>query len=130
MQCIIIPHLRTVGTHNNKQVGKHRIIPYCESFPYCESSCVIKLGFGKHQHFVVIASIYIITESLIASSDCTAINKSANNYSLSFQTFLSFSKQEVFTTISFFPILEKATNQKFKNHCAVSKSGAKFILTN
>jgi len=47
----------TVGTRNKEQVSKHRIIPYCESFPYCESSSFIKLIFGQHQHSVI-ASFY------------------------------------------------------------------------
>jgi len=28
----------TVGTRNKEQVGKLKIIPYCEFVPYCESS--------------------------------------------------------------------------------------------
>jgi len=60
----------TVGTRNKKQVGKHRFVPYGESFPYCESISFIKLNFVKHQHSVI-ASFYNITEFLIASSDGT-----------------------------------------------------------
>jgi len=32
-----IAFLNTVGTLNNKTVGKRRTFPYCESFPYCGS---------------------------------------------------------------------------------------------
>jgi len=48
------------------KVGKHRIVRYCESFPYCESSRVL---FGKHQHSV----IYPFAESLIEGFDCISI---------------------------------------------------------
>jgi len=52
-----------VGTRNKEQVGKYRIVPYCESDSF------IKLNFGKHQHSVI-ASFYTIAESLIVRFDC------------------------------------------------------------
>jgi len=61
--------INTVGTRNKEQVGKRRIIPYCESFLYCESTSFLKLKFAKHQHSVI-ASYYTIAESLNASFDC------------------------------------------------------------
>jgi len=54
----------TVGTRNKEQVGKHRSVPYRESFPYCESSSFIILNFGKHRRSVI-ASSCTIAESLI-----------------------------------------------------------------
>jgi len=61
----------TVGPRNKAKVGKHRIVPYCESFPYCESSSLIKFDFGKYS---VIASIlFTIADSLISSSGCTKL---------------------------------------------------------
>jgi len=38
----------TAGTRNKEQVGKRRFAPYGMSFPYCESSSLIKLNFGQH----------------------------------------------------------------------------------
>jgi len=32
----IFKYVNTFGTRNKEQVGKHRIVPYCESFSYCE----------------------------------------------------------------------------------------------
>jgi len=30
-------HTEHIGSHNKEKVGKHRIVRYCEPFPYCES---------------------------------------------------------------------------------------------
>jgi len=49
--------IRTVETRSKKQLGKHIIVPYCKSFPYCEYSSFIKVNFGQDQHSVV-ASFY------------------------------------------------------------------------
>jgi len=62
----------TVGICNEEKVDRHRIIPYCESFPYGESGSFIKSNFGKHQHSIIV-SYYAIVKSLIASSDCSYI---------------------------------------------------------
>jgi len=45
----------TVGTPNKEQVGKHRIVRYCESSFY------EKLNFGKHQHSVIVSPFLIVT---------------------------------------------------------------------
>jgi len=60
----------TVGTRNKEQVGKQRIVPYFEFFPYCESISFKTLNLAKHQHFVI-ANFNIIAESLIANSTST-----------------------------------------------------------
>jgi len=59
-----------VGTLNEAKVGKHIIIPYCESFPYCKSRPFVH-GKSASTEKCTIESFYTITESLIASSDCT-----------------------------------------------------------
>jgi len=41
----------TVGTRNKEPVGKHIIVPYCESFPYCESSSFFKIIFWSMSTF-------------------------------------------------------------------------------
>jgi len=59
--------LNTVGTRNKEQPDKYRIVPYCESFPCCESSSYIKLNFDKHRHSII-ASFSAIAESFIETS--------------------------------------------------------------
>jgi len=44
---------KIVGPRNKEQVGRHRIVHYCESFPYCKFSSFIKFNFGEHQHSLI-----------------------------------------------------------------------------
>jgi len=55
---------------NKEQVGKHRIVPYGESFPYYESSSSF---INWILASINIANFYAITESLTAGFDCNLI---------------------------------------------------------
>jgi len=43
---------------NKKQVGKHRIIPYCEFFPYCKFQPFVYVEIGQHRKVHNFDSLY------------------------------------------------------------------------
>jgi len=65
----------TVGIHNKAKVGKHRIIPYCESYSYCKSQL---FGHGKvaRTKKCTIVSFNTIEKFLIMSSASTLLSPS------------------------------------------------------
>jgi len=47
-----------------KTVAKHRIVSYCESFPYCESSSFIKFNVGQSIN-IPLLRVFILLRSLL-----------------------------------------------------------------
>jgi len=55
---LLIINSDAVGNRNKANVGKVKIVPYCESFPYSEFSSFIKLNFVKHKLSVKARLLY------------------------------------------------------------------------
>jgi len=52
-----------VGTRNKAKIGKHKIIPYGESFPYCESLTIVRMENESAQKSVIV--VFILLKSLL-----------------------------------------------------------------
>jgi len=48
-ESLIASSVFTVGTCNKAKVGQNRIVPYYESFPYCESQQFKQMKIGQHR---------------------------------------------------------------------------------
>jgi len=60
-------NLYTVGTRNKEKVGQHRIIPYCESFPSCESQLLahVKISQQRKVYYYDSLWVFILLRSLL-----------------------------------------------------------------
>jgi len=57
-----------------EQVGQHRIIPYYESFPYCQSRLSVLVRIGQHKK-VYYCQFFTVVEFHIEGSDCIYLSK-------------------------------------------------------